>query len=44
MALVYVRLDNIVVQKRFMLGLYIGMMVAFAFTFSQGRLLSKLIS
>ena len=44
LALKYVRAGDIRRHKLFMLGLYIGMMVAFAFTFSQGRLLSQLIS
>ena len=44
LALKYVRAGDIRRHKLFMLGLYIGMMVAFAFTFSQGRLLGELIS
>lgn len=43
-AVIAVKRGDIATHKRFMLGLYIGMMVAFAFTFSEGRLLGQLIN
>jgi len=44
LALRSVRAGNILAHKLFMVGLYIGMMIAFAFTFAQGRLLGQLIN
>lgn len=44
MAIKCVKSGNIKGHKLYMLGLYIGMMIAFVFTFSQGRLLSELMS
>lgn len=42
-ALRAVKRGDIVTHKRFMIGLYVGMMIAFAFTFGEGRLLGQLI-
>lgn len=43
-ALMAVKGGNIATHKRFMIGLYMGMMIAFAFTFTEGRLLGQLIN
>ena len=42
-ALIAVKRGDVVTHKRFMIGLYVGMMIAFAFTFTEGRLLGQLI-
>ncbi len=44
MALRAVKQGNIGTHRGYMIGLYIGMVIAFAFTFTEGRMLGQLLS
>ena len=43
-ALWAIKKGDIRTHRNFMVGLYVGMMIAFVFTFSEGRLLAQLVS